>query len=122
MHAFQLMRRKDPDWEPKVKLCSAMEKTGVDKVWEVVEEYRTTMGARGKIVEKRNYQSTKWLWNQLNEQLMKAVSRDRSVRDKAERMQQDLVLGFLSPRSAAAHILDLFLASQNSLAQEKETQ
>ncbi|GLD99286.1 hypothetical protein PINS_up008004 [Pythium insidiosum] len=112
MHALQLLRRKDPDWEPKVKMCSAIEGAGVDKVWEVCEEYRSKMNALSKIAQKRNDQSSKWMWNQLNEQLMKAVSSDPNVRDKATQMNQDLVLGFLSPRSAAAHILELFLTSQ----------
>ena len=52
------------------------------------------------------------MWNQLNEQLMKAVSKSASVKKKAELMNQDLVLGFVSPRSAAKHILELFLSAQ----------
>ncbi|TMW62422.1 hypothetical protein Poli38472_005040 [Pythium oligandrum] len=114
MHAFQLLRRKDPDWEPKVRMCSSIENTGVDKVWEICEEYRRTMNSLNKIAQKRNDQSSKWMWNQLNEQLMRAVSRDTRVREKAEKMNQDLVLGFISPRSAAAHVLDLFLKSQDN--------
>lgn len=119
IHSFQLMRRKDPDWEPKVKMCSALENQGVDKVWTVVEEFRQTMGGLNKIAQKRNDQSTKWMWNQLNQQLMKAVSSNDEVRHKAEKMNQDLVLGFLSPRSAATHILELFLASHASKLAEQ---
>ncbi|KAG7396686.1 hypothetical protein PHYBOEH_001915 [Phytophthora boehmeriae] len=112
MHAMHLMRRKDPDWEPKVKMISAMEKKGIDKVWGIIEEYRATMNSFDKITQKRNTQSSKWMWNQLNEQLMKSVSRNTTVRRKADKMKEDLVHGFISPRSAAATVLELFLKSQ----------
>ncbi|KAK1946157.1 Methylmalonic aciduria type A [Phytophthora citrophthora] len=112
MHAMHLMRRKDPDWEPKVKMISALEKKGIDKVWAIIEEYRKTMGELDKIAQKRNAQSSKWMWNQLNEQLMRSVSRSAAVKHKAEKMKADLVHGFISPRSAAATVLELFLKSQ----------
>ncbi|ETN12345.1 LAO/AO transport system ATPase, variant 1 [Phytophthora nicotianae INRA-310] len=112
MHAMHLMRRKDPDWEPKVKMISALEKKGIDNVWAIIEEYRKTMGELDKIAQKRNAQSSKWMWNQLNEQLMRSVSRSITVRHKAEKMKKDLVHGFISPRSAAATVLELFLKSQ----------
>ncbi|GAB9472362.1 hypothetical protein Gpo141_00009543 [Globisporangium polare] len=112
MHSLQLMRRKDPDWQPKVKLCSAIEKKGIDKVWDVIEEYRTSMSDLNKIAKKRNTQSSKWMWNQLSEQLMRSVTTNASVKAKAEKMNEDLVRGYISPRSAAAHILDLFLTAQ----------
>lgn len=113
MHALQLLRRKDPDWEPKVKMCSAAENQGIEGVWGVVCDYRTSMNEFNKIAQKRNLQGSKWMWNQLNEQLMRAVSRDSRVKEQAERMKQDLVRGFISPRSAAAQVLDLFLTSQS---------
>ncbi|KAG2809925.1 hypothetical protein PC116_g14371 [Phytophthora cactorum] len=117
MHAMHLMRRKDPDWEPKVKMISALEKKGIDKVWAIIDEYRQTMGELDKIAQKRNAQSSKWMWNQLNEQLMRSVSRSAPVRLKAEKMKEDLVHGFISPRSAAATVLELFLKSQQEESQ-----
>lgn len=43
---------------------------------------------------------------------MRTVSKNEAVKQKAQRMNDDLVMGFMSSRSAAAQILDLFLASQ----------
>ncbi|KAH7484871.1 hypothetical protein KRP22_006036 [Phytophthora ramorum] len=91
MHAMHFIRRKDADWEPKVKMISSLENKGIDKVWAVIEEYRTTMGDLDKIAQKRNAQSSKWMWNQLNEQLMRSVSRSAAVRHKADKMKEDLV-------------------------------
>lgn len=48
-HALQLMRRKDPDWAPKVKMCSAKKKQGIDKVWKIIDEYRTHMNSLNKV-------------------------------------------------------------------------
>jgi LAO/AO transport system kinase len=139
--ALQLVRRKDPDWAPKVKMCSAREKKGIDKVWEIIDEYRAHMSSLSKVRQclrltpagwlaadgsvagaqvalKRNQQSSKWMWNHLNQQLMRSVSRSPEVRHRAEKMNEDLARGFVSPRSAAAIVLDLFLASERANASE----
>lgn len=129
----------------QVKLCSAIEKKGIDKIWEVIEEYRMNMNDLNKvrracslllavrdeqeeeanslvlsqIAKKRNTQSSKWMWNQLSEQLMRSMAKNASVKAKAEKMNDDLVRGYISPRSAAAHILDLFLTSQLQKDEDK---
>lgn len=33
----------------QVKLCSAIEKKGIDKVWDVIEEYRISMNDLNKV-------------------------------------------------------------------------
>ncbi|KAF4030225.1 hypothetical protein GN244_ATG18009 [Phytophthora infestans] len=70
------------------------------------------MGELDKIAQKRNTQSSNWMWNQLYEQLMRSVSRSAPVRLIAEKMKKDLDHGFISPRSAAATVLELFLKAQ----------
>lgn len=67
-----------------------------------------------QVALKRNTQSSKWMWNQLNEQLMRSVSHNPTVRHKAENLSDDLVRGFISPRSAAANVLELFLTSEHA--------
>ncbi|KAF1784643.1 P-loop containing nucleoside triphosphate hydrolase [Phytophthora cactorum] len=134
-----VVNKADGDLKGYVKMISALEKKGIDKVWAIIDEYRQTMGEldkvnhsvwkRGRavnvwltlvfpqIAQKRNAQSSKWMWNQLNEQLMRSVSRSAPVRLKAEKMKEDLVHGFISPRSAAATVLELFLKSQQEESQ-----
>ncbi|KAF0693010.1 Aste57867_15959 [Aphanomyces stellatus] len=112
MHALQLARRKDPDWKPTVKMCSAIEGDGVDGVWDVMTEFRGVMAKANKIEGKRSRQSSKWMWNQLQEELM-LLAKKRAA-DEAKRLAPDLAHGFISPRSAARKLLATVVAPSAS--------
>lgn len=36
----------------QVKMISALEKKGIDKVWAIIEEYRKTMGELDKVINR----------------------------------------------------------------------
>ncbi|KDO32018.1 LAO/AO transport system ATPase [Saprolegnia parasitica CBS 223.65] len=110
MHALQLARRKEPEWKPTVKMCSAREGDGIDAVWDVLTEFRNTMNAVHKIEAKRARQSSKWMWNQLHQELMAMAKKNHFVKHEASTLAPDLAHGFISPRSAARKLLDDFLA------------
>ncbi|OQR92016.1 hypothetical protein ACHHYP_04135 [Achlya hypogyna] len=109
-HALQLARRKEPEWKPTVKMCSAREGEGIDGVWNVLTEFRDTMNAAQKIERKRARQSSKWMWNQLHQELMVMAKKNQFVHDEASALAPDLAHGFISPRSAARKLLEDFLA------------
>ncbi|EQC39509.1 LAO/AO transport system ATPase [Saprolegnia diclina VS20] len=110
MHALQLARRKEPEWKPTVKMCSAREGDGIDGVWDVLTEFRKTMNAVHKIEAKRARQSSKWMWNQLHQELMAMAKKNAYVKHEAATLAPDLAHGFISPRSAARKLLEDFLA------------
>ncbi|RHY34177.1 hypothetical protein DYB25_007292 [Aphanomyces astaci] len=101
MHALQLVRRKDPAWKP-VKMCSAREGDGVEGVWDVLTEFRQVMAS--KMEAKRSKQASKWMWNQLTEELLLLAKKKAAA--EAKRLAPDLAHGYISPRSAAHHLMD----------------
>ncbi|RHY62670.1 hypothetical protein DYB38_003234 [Aphanomyces astaci] len=119
MHALQLVRRKDPAWKPvvntsvpiilfqvyvvwQVKMCSAREGDGVEGVWDVLTEFRQVMAS--KMEAKRSKQASKWMWNQLTEELLLLAKKKAAA--EAKRLAPDLAHGYISPRSAAHHLMD----------------
>ncbi len=60
-----------------------------------------------KIEAKRSRQSSKWLWNWLEQQLM--MQARQKVKRDAEAFIPDLAQGYISPRAAAHRLLDQFL-------------
>ena len=108
-HAFQLIRKKHPDWAPKVKRCSALHRERIDGVWEVVEDFRKTMTANGAIKQKRIHQNDAWLWSQFHDQLKAMVHRDVELKQLAEHLRDELALRTTSPRKAARVLVKNFL-------------
>ncbi|KAG9414481.1 hypothetical protein AC1031_007888 [Aphanomyces cochlioides] len=112
MHALQLSRRKDPSWKPTVKMCSARQGDGIEGVWNVMTEFRDVMAAENKIEAKRSRQSSKWMWNQLQEELMLLAK--KKAAEEARRLAPDLAHGFVSPRSAAHKLLQTVIERKNN--------
>ena len=50
-------------WETEVNCCSALEKIGLDKVWESIQEYNLKMRENGFFIKKREDQDVFWLHN-----------------------------------------------------------
>ncbi|RHY01249.1 hypothetical protein DYB36_011447, partial [Aphanomyces astaci] len=85
-----------------VKMCSAREGDGVEGVWDVLTEFRQVMAS--KMEAKRSKQASKWMWNQLTEELLLLAKKKAAA--EAKRLAPDLAHGYISPRSAAHHLMD----------------
>uniref|UniRef100_A0A7S3PDJ3 Uncharacterized protein n=1 Tax=Aplanochytrium stocchinoi TaxID=215587 RepID=A0A7S3PDJ3_9STRA len=113
MHALQLMRRKHPDWRPRVKRCSALKKEKIDTVWETVSKFRNIMTENGGIRQKRLLQSNSWMWSQFYEYMKVLVKHDDKTQAMAKHLQQELSVGHTTPRKSAHELLECFLDTQS---------
>lgn len=67
--ALHLYPIKDSQWKPKVKLCSALEKNGIEPIWKMISEYREQTMKNGFFAHKRHEQNKFWLLQTINERL-----------------------------------------------------
>ncbi|MEU9386557.1 methylmalonyl Co-A mutase-associated GTPase MeaB, partial [Streptomyces sp. NPDC048279] len=58
--ALRLMHGKDAFWTPPVLSCSAREATGLDVVWERLEQHRALLDSTGRLARKRREQQVGW--------------------------------------------------------------
>lgn len=112
MHALQLMRRKRPEWRPRVKRCSSLQQTGIRTVLEVVEKFREKMTANGDIQRKRLLQNRSWMWSQFQEQLLSIAKKDPKLAARAEELAAVLAEGLSTPRHAARTLVAEFLSAE----------
>lgn len=106
--AIQLIRKKSSFWYPQVHMCSALEHSGIDAIWETMETYQRDMSENGEIFRKRKIQRSHWMWNQLQDELMSLVHQNPALNDLANELQNHLTTGDMSPRSAARELLGAF--------------
>ena len=66
LHLFPAMEN---GWTPKVSICSALENTGIDKVWDMITTYDSQMSASGWKNENRKKQKIYWLHHIIKEEL-----------------------------------------------------
>ncbi|THA23959.1 methylmalonyl Co-A mutase-associated GTPase MeaB [Streptomyces sp. RKND-216] len=109
--ALRLMHGKDAFWTPPVLSCSARESTGLDTVWERLEEHRSRLEASGRLAGKRRDQQVDWTWAMVRDELLGRLHADPEVRRLSPALEQQVRDGDLTATRAAEHILDAFRAA-----------
>jgi len=67
--ALHLFPAKENGWIPQVSTCSALDKTGLDTIWELIEKHNNQMQARSYFMDNRNKQSNYWLHHIIKHEL-----------------------------------------------------
>eukprot|EP00475_Leptophrys_vorax_P022559 TRINITY_DN3070_c0_g1_i1.p2 TRINITY_DN3070_c0_g1~~TRINITY_DN3070_c0_g1_i1.p2 ORF type:complete len:301 (+),score=88.49 TRINITY_DN3070_c0_g1_i1:348-1250(+) len=120
MRALQLVRPRMPEiWKPKVLMCSAATNDGIDKVWEEIHKFHTTAEKLGFLTERRRKQRQKWLWREVQAQLIQVLNEDKtkssSLQETVADAEHQVDLDVATPRAAASAIVEEFLQTQRVL-------
>ena len=103
--ALHLFGAASPAWEPPVLTCSALEGTGIDRLWDEVERHRDALSATGEFAEKREQQLTEWMWSMVEDRLLGRLKSDAGVRAVAPDIERQLREGSMTPVQGAQQIL-----------------
>ncbi|MEU8763378.1 methylmalonyl Co-A mutase-associated GTPase MeaB [Streptomyces sp. NPDC048659] len=106
--ALRLMHGGDAVWTPPVLSCSARESTGLDTVWERLEQHRTLLDATGRLAARRREQQVGWAWTMVREELLGRLRADPAVRALAPEVERLVRDGELTATLAAERILGAF--------------
>ncbi|MFF1307113.1 methylmalonyl Co-A mutase-associated GTPase MeaB [Streptomyces sp. NPDC058307] len=106
--ALRLMHGKDAFWTPPVLSCSAREATGLDVVWERLEQHRTLLDSAGRLTAKRRDQQVGWAWTMVRDELLGRLHSHPAVRSLAPDLEQQVREGRLTATLAAERILEAF--------------
>ncbi|MEV5844718.1 methylmalonyl Co-A mutase-associated GTPase MeaB [Streptomyces sp. NPDC051985] len=106
--ALRLMHGKDAFWTPPVLSCSARESTGLELVWERLEQHRALLDSTGRLTDKRREQQVGWTWSMVRDELLGRLSAHPAVRAAAPGLEQQVRDGSLTATLAAERILRAF--------------
>lgn len=105
--AIRFFRHRDDGWDiPPVALVSAKTGDGVEKVWKEIVRYRQIMTANGELQKKRQQQSRYWMHKNMRELIIAKVKSDPTLREKSQRLEDDLLNERITPRAAAQDLVD----------------
>ncbi|MER7172320.1 methylmalonyl Co-A mutase-associated GTPase MeaB [Streptomyces mesophilus] len=106
--ALRLMHPADAAWTPPVLSCSARESTGLDAVWDRLEQHRKLLESTGRLADKRRSQQVDWTWTMVRDELLGRLRSHPAVRELAPDLERQVREGSLTPTLAAEHILGAF--------------
>ncbi|QDE89229.1 ATPase/protein kinase [Myxococcus xanthus] len=104
--ALHLMR---PGAEPEITTCSALEGSGIEKLWTSVETQLGRSAASGAMERRRKAQQVQWMWSMVQDGLRAALRAHPEVSALVPTLEADVREGRATPTSAALRVLGAFL-------------
>ncbi|MFI6693729.1 methylmalonyl Co-A mutase-associated GTPase MeaB [Streptomyces sp. NPDC050433] len=104
--ALRLMHPADAAWTPPVLSCSAREGTGLDTVWERLEQHRKVLDSSGRLQRKRSDQQVDWTWSMVRDHLLDRLGSHPGVRALAPGLEEAVREGSLTATRAAERIVE----------------
>ncbi|WP_375770873.1 methylmalonyl Co-A mutase-associated GTPase MeaB [Archangium gephyra] len=105
--ALHLMR---PGAEPEITTCSALENTGIERVWSSIEKRLEAQRASGALEQRRRVQQVQWMWSMIEDGLRAALHAHPGVAELGPALERDVREGRATPTLAARRVLGTFLS------------
>jgi LAO/AO transport system kinase len=101
-----------------VMAVSALDGTGIDEFWHVVQQRLKVRQDDGRFSARRHGQSQTWLWELVHSNLDQAFRRHPQVARALSGLTADVKASHKAPTVAARELLDLFLSTSAPSAME----
>jgi LAO/AO transport system kinase len=108
--ALRLFPRQESGWEPPVMLCSAIEKTGIAEIWDMLARYRSQMQESSRWNLRRKKQAVSWMRDTVRYQLEDRFFNHPAVKALVTELEADVMDLKRSPIEAAEALLRIWEA------------
>jgi LAO/AO transport system kinase len=105
LHLFPL---PESEWRPKVYTCSSLMGTGLEEVWQGVEQYLQHIELNGYFMANRNRQNKYWMYETINETLKSSFYNNPEIEARMAEVEQRVLDAKLSSFIAAKELLDIY--------------
>ena len=107
-NALSLFPPTPSKWEPKVLTCSALDGTGIPEVWEQIEEYFSVTKDSGYFHNRREKQSTYWMYEAITRELKNQFFGKKEIREALPDFEDRVRKGKISSFRAAEMLMEKF--------------
>lgn len=105
-NALHLFPLADSGWTPEVLTYSGYYGIGIAEIWDMVHRYVDFVKENGYFTQKRNEQSTYWMYETINERLRNDFYRNPSIQSTLHRLEKEVLSARKSSFIAAKEALD----------------
>jgi LAO/AO transport system kinase len=107
-NALHLFPATESGWIPKVLTCSAYLKTGINEIWDTIDQYLEMTKNNNYFQLRRNEQSKFWMYETINEQLRNNFYQNEEIKTIMEETESIVLKAEISSFVAAKKLLDLY--------------
>lgn len=106
--ALHLFPPSKSGWTSVVNILSSVEKTGIEDIWTVIQDYKKFTQENGYFESKRNAQASYWMEESIREQLQDDFYSNETIKKEILQLESEVQNGTKSPFQAANQLIDLY--------------
>lgn len=106
--ALSILQSPTDGWQPEVVLISALERVGLDDLWERVRQHRQLLTANGGLERSRREQRVRWMWELVEDRILQDLRSSDAVGAVVDRLEDEVANGRTPASAGAQQILDAF--------------
>lgn len=114
---IEYIRPATPGWETHAYLCSALEKTGLKELWNVIQIFQRMTQESGVWKKRRDGQLLDWMHSMIDEHLHNLFFEDVVVTGRMPEIREAVLKGTISPTQAVAELVNLFDVKRAAMRQ-----
>ncbi len=107
-NALALFPTPESGWHPYAVTCSAVEHTGVEDVWKMVEDYVLFTKRNGFFKLNRTRQAKYWMYETINQHLLDSFYHNPTIEEQIESTEAAVLRNEISSFVAAHQLLDQY--------------
>lgn len=108
-NALHLFPNPPSDWSPKTAVCSSIQSSGLEEIWDMVQDYQQHTEANGYFKQKRKEQNLQTLNASLEAKLQHRFFADELIKEKSKDLEQQVTEQKISPYQAAEQLMQFFI-------------
>ena len=105
-NALHLFPALPNNWIPQLTTASAIYKTGLETVWEIIESFVEMMQQNGWFVKNRQQQSLSILWESITRSLNSGFFDNKTIQQLITDFEQQILQEKISPYEASQKLLE----------------
>lgn len=110
--ALRLFPMGESEWRPQVYTCSSLEGTGLEEVWQGVEQYLQHIELNGYFTANRNRQNKYWMYETINDALRSSFYLNEKIESLIPEYEKRVLSDQTSSFVAAKELLDLYFGEK----------
>ena len=107
-NALHLFPPTKSGWIPKVLTCSALDKSGMEEVWQMICQFEEHTRLKGFFEHQRRQQNLSWMQHALEDMLKHYFYTHPAVAQERKSLEESVMLGNAGAIGAARHLFSLF--------------
>lgn len=111
-NALHLFPATESGWTPKAVTCSSAYKTGINEIWNSINDYIAFTRANGYFSHRRSQQAKYWMYETINEELRNRFYQSTQVNNMIKWIEHQVTHNKLSSFAAAQKLLDTYFSQE----------